>query len=241
MGKWFIIIPDPYFHRQGAKTVLETGSTFTAENIHSIHACRYPDKIGILGGSFNPVHIAHIDIAIQAYEQFSLKKVLLIPLGLPPHKSEALAPTRDRLEMLYIATQNKPFLEPSTIEIERPGYTYTVDTLLELKKRYGDGTEMHYIVGADTLFELENWKRHEEVFKLCEFICFYRPGNSLKKIMEQLRNLRGKYGKLVQIARYEGIDISSTEVREMVQTGQDISALVPAGVDNYIAENRLYR
>ncbi len=220
---------------------METGSTFTAESMHSVHACRYADKIGILGGSFDPVHIAHIDIAMQAYAQFSLQKILLIPLGLPPHKPEGLAPAQDRLEMLHIATQNKDYLEPCAVEIERPGYTYTVDTLMELKKRYGDDTELHYIVGADTLFELESWKRHEEVFRLCEFICFYRPGYDLQKIMEQLRRLREKYGKLIQIARYEGIDISSTRIREMARAGQDLSALVPYGVAQYIMKKGLYR
>jgi nicotinate-nucleotide adenylyltransferase len=220
---------------------LETCSTYTAENMQSVLARRYPDKIGILGGSFNPVHIAHIDIAMQACEQFSLQKVLLIPLGLPPHKTEELASAQDRLEMLRIAIQDKPCLELNPIEIERPGYTYTIDTLTELHRQYSSDTEIHYIIGADTLFELESWKRHEEVFKLCEFICFYRPGYDLQKITEQCRYLREQYGKLVQIARYEGIDVSSTQVREMAGHGLDISALVPEGVDKYIYKKGLYR
>lgn len=221
---------------------METGSTYIAENLQSIHARRYPDKIGILGGSFNPVHIAHIDIALQAREQFSLQKVLLIPLGLPPHKTdETLAPAQDRLDMLHIAIQDKPCLEVNTIETKRQGYTYTIDTLTELQCQYSSETEFHYIIGADTLFELESWKRHEEVFKLCEFICFYRPGYDLQKIMEQLKHLRERYGKLVQLARYEGIDVSSTQVREMAGQGLEISALVPEGVDKYINRKGLYR
>lgn len=219
---------------------MEIGTTHT-EYAAQVQGCRYIRRIGILGGTFNPVHIAHIDMAVRACEQFALEKVLLMPLGAPPHKSDEIAPASDRVEMLRIATMGKPCLEVSLLETQREGYTYTVDTLTKLKTLYPKNCEFHYIIGADTLFELESWKRYEEVFALCEFICFYRPGYSIESISAQIRHLREKYGKIIQMARCEGMDVSSTLIRQMIRKGRPVTGLVPEGVDKYIAEHKLYK
>lgn len=201
----------------------------------------YPTKIGILGGSFNPVHLGHIELARNVYEEFNLSRVLLMLTGNPPHKpASSLAPVQDRLNMLNLAASRYPFLEVSNLEISRSGIIYTVDTLLLLTARQPN-TEFYFIVGSDTLFELESWKSIDEVFLLTNFICVQRPGGSLVQAMMEADRLNSLYGDRIKLSRYTGIPVSSSEIREAIKKNRYPVENLPEEVEDYIIQYGLYR
>lgn len=171
-------------------------------------------RIGLLGGTFNPPHLGHLYLAKAMYDEFSLDKVVFIPLGDPPHKTgERIASATDRINMLRIMTEEYPYMSVSSIETEREGLTYTVDTLKELNERMGTECDFFYIIGSDTLFQLENWKSCGEVFKLTSFLCVPRPGNSLSDIRRESASLKERYGAEIYLSAHTGPDISSTDIR----------------------------
>ncbi|MEM5776001.1 MAG: nicotinate-nucleotide adenylyltransferase, partial [Anaerolineaceae bacterium] len=140
--------------------------------------CLHPkaNHIGLLGGTFNPVHNGHIRMACIALDEFMLGEVVFIPAGNPPHKrSEAIAPAEHRVNMLRLAIQDESRFSINTLEIDREGLTYTVDTLETLRHLH-PGNEYNYIIGADTLYELPGWRNFERVIALTCFICVLRPG-----------------------------------------------------------------
>ena len=197
-------------------------------------------KIGILGGTFNPPHNGHLFLAKQLFGEFSLDKVLLIPTGTPPHKRDiSVAEDKHRLNMLRCMVGEFPYMEVSDIEMKRPGYTYTVDTLTELEKLYLY-SEFKYIIGTDTLFELTTWKEFETVFTMTDFICVMRPGDDTEKVNERIAYMKEKYGKVVLMSGKEGPDISSTDIRNRLKLGKSIEELVPACVREYIEEHHVY-
>ncbi|MGI6174624.1 MAG: nicotinate-nucleotide adenylyltransferase [Christensenellales bacterium] len=197
-------------------------------------------KIGILGGTFNPVHRGHIAMAKRAAFLFSLNRVIFIPVGTPPHKrDEDVAHGEHRYAMLTLATQDEPQLEVSRMELDRSGYTYTIDTLKELRLLYPDES-FCFIMGADTLFEVETWREYEQVMKLCSFAAFYRDGHDKDAIERQAQRLWLLYGAQIEIAEFFGYDISSTQIRAMVRAGESIHALVPMLVERYIYDNGVY-
>lgn len=202
---------------------------------------QYKKRLGILGGTFNPVHLGHINIAMHAREYFSLHRVTLMPLGIPAHKpKEALASAKHRLEMVRLAVSGTP-LEAWDIEIRRPGPTYTVDTLELLGQALGDEYELFYIIGADTLMEIPTWKNILRVFELCTFLVFYRPGQRVEAVMQQTCLLTECYGAKICLAPHTGPDISSTMIKQMAEKGEDLTPWVPEAVSRYIRENGLYR
>lgn len=199
----------------------------------------YHRMVGILGGTFNPVHEGHIDIAEKVFLEFELSCVYFIVDGDPPHKSN-LTSAKDRLEMVRLATSKHDFLIPSDIEISRPGKTYTVDTLRLLKDKFPQD-EFYYIIGADTLFEIETWKDIEEVCRLTDFICIGRSGISEKDSIRKSRELSDSIGARILHSEQSGFDISSTDIRMLAEKGEDISGLVPESVRDYITKNGLYK
>ncbi|MEZ4357986.1 MAG: nicotinate-nucleotide adenylyltransferase [Eubacteriales bacterium] len=214
---------------------------FTVQ-IYSFKNCvsaNFKRKIGILGGTFNPVHVGHIYMARRAYQEFSLDKVIFIPVGDPPHKRDIEVTDKEhRFTMVEIAVDGIEGMEVSRVEVERQGSTYTIDTLSALKQQSDD--EFYYIIGTDTLFEITTWKRYEEVLKLTEFICFSRPGYETEKILRYLEFFREEYSKHIHMSEYRGIDVSSHEIRKRVKMGLSIKGLVPDDVETYIRENGLY-
>jgi nicotinate-nucleotide adenylyltransferase len=201
----------------------------------------YPTKIGILGGSFNPVHSGHIELARNVYQEFNLSRVLLLLTGNPPHKSAStLAPVQDRLNMLNLASACYPFLEVSNVEISRSGIIYTVDTMLQLTANQPD-SEFYFIIGSDTLFELESWKSIDEVFRLTHFICVPRPGGSLFQIMLEIDRLNRLYGDCIKLSSYTGIPVSSSEIRGAIKKSRHPVENLPREVEDYIIQYGLYK
>ena len=195
-------------------------------------------KIGILGGTLDPVHNGHIEIALAAMDALALDQVLLLPAGDPPHKkrrTDKLA----RMRMAELAAGGHPGLVASDMEIRRMGTTYTVDTLTLLSVERPDDAWI-YIVGADTLNKLDTWKEFPRVARLCTFAAVERPGCDSALTQLRAKAIMECYGTQVEILPVSGPKISSTQVRRRVAEGLPIDDLVPAGVADYIRQNGLY-
>lgn len=208
----------------------------------------YPEKegkntrrrIGIMGGTFNPVHNGHIYMAQKAYEEFALDNVLFIPAGKPPHKGgEGMADKEHRFTMLELAIQDYPYFGTSRVELNRPGNTYTVDTL-HLLHRSIENACFYFIIGADTLFELNTWKNFNEVITLTEFICFLRPGARNEAVIQYIQAIFDTYKKEILVSSHEGINVSSRVIRERLTQCKSINGLVDEKVEKYIYENGVY-
>lgn len=202
-----------------------------------------PKRVGILGGTFNPVHNGHMDIAEQARSEFSLDEVLLMVASDPPHKQASkrdLVPKEMRYEMAVLACEDHPKIKASPIELLREGRSYTVDTMRELKQ-FNPQIEYLFIIGEDTLYQLESWHDVEQLFSLTEFICLKRPiaPVPIPPTLEA-RRLADKYGAVIHLSDYSGPNISSSYIRDCLHAGRSIHHLVPKAVEDYIHAFRLY-
>ncbi len=199
-------------------------------------------KIGICGGTFDPIHLGHLAIAELVRCELNLDKVLFIPTGKPPHKDlNAVTNPIHRLNMVKCAIEGNEYFEAVDIEIKRKGYTYTVDTLNELHKIYPLGTTFYYIIGADVVMDLLTWKRAEEVFVLTKFAAVMRAGYLDKEFLERIKLMRKSFDIDILSVEAPLIEISSTFIRERVNKNQSVKYLVNDCVDAYIKENHLYR
>jgi nicotinate-nucleotide adenylyltransferase len=179
-------------------------------------------------------------MAEEARESLGLDEMLLIPAGQPMLKKVSnTTPAKQRLEMLRLAVTGKPYLKIATIELERPGPTYTVDTLIELKKQYGDKAVMYFILGWDSLAQLPEWYQPKKIPEMCYLVAVPRPGfpKPDPEILE--KDLPGISEKVIFMDRPR-LDISASEIREMAAAGKDVAALVPGPVAAYIRKNKLY-
>jgi GTPase len=198
-------------------------------------------KIGVLGGTFDPVHLGHIMMAEEAQKALDLTEVLLVPAGLPMSKpNENVTPARHRLEMLRLAALDNPLLKVSDIETERKGPSYTVDTIAELKKLYGKGDEIYFILGWDSLAQLPEWHEPSRLLNICFLVAVPRPGYSRPSV-KALEGVLPAIEKKVIFLDRPKVDISSTNVRELAARGESIDHLVPGKVAEYIRKNRLYQ
>jgi nicotinate-nucleotide adenylyltransferase len=189
-------------------------------------------KIGIFGGTFDPIHMGHLITAQSVREIRELNKIIFIPAFISPHKTSADASsTKHRANMIKIAIEDVPFFEYSDIEIKKGGISYTVDTLRELKKVYD---EIEFIVGYDNIFSFHKWKDPDEILKLAKIIVLKRK-SSLPPPFED------KYYHQAIFVQTRGIEISATDIRERVKNNQPIHFLVPQKVKEYIYEQKLYR
>ena len=181
-------------------------------------------------------------IAETVRDAFSLDKVLFIPSGQPPHKpdDEVIDPEH-RFEMVRLSVSSNPYFEASRVEIERRGYTYTVDTLRTLRNMYGPETELFFIIGADVIPELTSWREYQSVFKLCEFIAVLRPGHSRRDVETEVKQLREQYDIKIQLTVAPLVDISSSDIRGRCLKGKSIKYLVTGDTEEYILTNGLYR
>lgn len=198
--------------------------------------------IGISGGTFDPIHNGHLIVAEHIRESFSLDEILFIPTGTPPHKNLNLVTKKEhRYNMVLEATKTNAFFKTSRMEIERQGYTYSIDTLMELKEIYNNKIKFFYIIGADVVKDITTWKEYERVFDLCEFISVLRPGFNSEEIENEIELLNKKYSAIIHKIEAPLIDISSTIVRSKVKGNKSIKYLVPAEVENYILAHSLYK
>lgn len=199
-------------------------------------------RIGVLGGTFNPVHMGHLILAQSAVEAFDLSAVLFVPCGNPPHKdSSVLIAASHRMAMLEAAVESDLRFEVCDIEVKRAGRSYSVDTVTELQKMY-PGAELYFIIGTDTLLELHLWKNIHDLLKLCRFVTFIRPGFDVGSIAAKDLHLDSPWPERLLQGVTQGrlIDVSSSDIRHRIAEGMSIRYLVPPAVEMYIAEHGLY-
>ncbi|MFN2544055.1 MAG: nicotinate-nucleotide adenylyltransferase [Actinomycetota bacterium] len=194
-------------------------------------------RLGVMGGTFDPIHHGHLLTAEEALQQFRLDEVVFIPTGQPWMKEdrEVSAP-EDRYLMAVIATASNPSFSVSRLEIEREGPTYTVDTLRELRSARGD-VELYFVTGADAMLEILQWKDPEEALEEAHFIAATRPGFDLAAFEQGAPTSDPR----VTVMAIPALAISSTDIRERVRDGRPIRYLVPEGVQTYIEKASLYR
>lgn len=198
-------------------------------------------RIGVFGGSFDPVHTGHLTVAQDAVEQLELDRLIFVPAAVPPHKQDKrLASGQQRLEMLRLATEGSLSFEVSDMELRRGGVSYTFDTMMQIQAGY-PGAELFFIVGLDSLTILHSWKNVEQLFRLCTIVPFARGGEDPEKIAAQIQ-LPGalKTALLKRIIRIHEVEISASEIRMRLAEGLSIRYLVPLEVEMYIAEHGLY-
>jgi nicotinate-nucleotide adenylyltransferase len=198
-------------------------------------------KIGVLGGTFDPVHLGHIIMAEEARKSLGLSEVLLVPAGQPMTRSnERITSVEHRLRMLRLAAAGSPHLKVSTVEIERPGPSFTVDTITELRRKYGGKDEIFFILGWDSLAQLPIWREPARIVSMCILVAVPRPGwpqPSLKALEKDIPGI----AKRVVFLEKPRVDISATAIREKVAGGESIDHLVPGPVADYIKKHGLYR
>ena len=198
-------------------------------------------KIGIMGGTFNPIHIGHLIIAEMAYKQFNLDKVMFMPASKPPHKlDEEILEDVKRVAMVKLAINDNPHFELSLMEINRQGISYTAQTLEQLTKEYPN-TEFYFIVGGDSIADIETWREPEKVMQLSHLVACVRDQVDDIKLEEQICYLNQKYNTKVHKLSAPKIDISSTLIRERVASDNTVKYLVPDQVLTYINKYRLYQ
>ena len=201
-------------------------------------------KIGILGGTFDPIHVGHLILAEQARDQYRLDKVLLIPSGhsyFKDHRQQKVQPAESRLKMTKIAAEGYAPFEVSDIEVLRPGNTYTFETLEEIRRRNPEA-ELFFIVGADTVCAMDTWREPARIFAACTILAAMREDQvDPDKLRADAETLRKKYDAKILPVTIPAIGISSTDIRKRIGAGKSIHYLVPDRLERYIIENGIYR
>ncbi len=212
-------------------------------------------RLGILGGTFDPIHFGHLRLAEEMCEEFSLSKVLLIPCAQPPHKdASVITPYPTRLEMTKIAVSYSIYLEASDIEGRRKGPSYSIETINIIKNNYGTDLELFFILGIDTFKEINTWKNYKELFKLTNFAVIDRPGIKKDEIDNFIESLGLNFKKgstedifintngcSIYLKKTTLMDISSTKIRQNIKNGRSINYLLPDRVKEYILRKDLYK
>jgi nicotinate-nucleotide adenylyltransferase len=195
-------------------------------------------RLGVMGGTFDPIHHGHLLTAEEAAVQFGLDEVVFVPTGQPWMKEERdVSSPEHRYLMTVIATASNPRFFVSRLEVDREGPTYTVDTLRELKEERGGDVDLFFVTGADAVLEIFQWKDPDEILELAHFIAATRPGYDLARFEAEEPSRH----RNVSVMNIPALAISSTDIRERVREGRPIRYLVPEGVENYIEKAGLYR
>jgi nicotinate-nucleotide adenylyltransferase len=197
-------------------------------------------NIGVMGGTFDPVHLAHLAVAEEARRRLNLAVVLFIPAGQPWLKADRpITPAEHRLEMLRLAIAGKPYFKLSTLEIERPGASYSVDTITELKNQFDKESELFLILGWDSLTQFPQWQEPARLIKMCYLVIAPRPGYAAPDLKSLETAIPGITSRVVLLDKPQ-MEISATEIRERVSRGLSISRFVPEAVGRYIKQHKLY-
>ncbi|MFO7900394.1 MAG: nicotinate-nucleotide adenylyltransferase [Planctomycetota bacterium] len=201
-------------------------------------------RVAVFGGSFDPIHNGHVEVAEAARATNDLDRVVFVPVYQQPHRPDPpVAPGRDRLRMIELAVEDRPGFEASDCELRRGETSYTVDTMAAFRRRLGPETALFFIVGSDSIRELPAWKDLPRLARLCTFIVAARPGWPIDRLDDLAEHLPDEYVRSMKSAavRTTGSRASSSEVRERRARGASIAGLVPEPVRAYIRQNKLYR
>jgi nicotinate-nucleotide adenylyltransferase len=193
-------------------------------------------KIGILGGTFDPIHFGHLILSEWIRESLDLEKVIFIPAFIPPHKTEKIiTPSSDRKSMILMAIKNNPCFQMSEYELEKKGISYSIDTIAYYRDRYGLGkSDLYFLIGSDSLHDFHTWHQPEKILSRCEVVVYHRPGYDVDAVESKWRNN-------VHIYNNPRIEISSTVIRERVALGLSIKYMLPSNVEKYIRDHSLYQ
>jgi len=204
--------------------------------------CEGGCRVGIMGGSFDPIHYGHLMLAEQIRTQFHLDKVYFIPVGNAPHKEAGFMTDKmQRYEMTVLATMTNTGFAVSRIEIDSDTVSYTINTVKKLKEHLEPEDTLYFITGADAIIELETWKNFEELLGICKFIGATRPGVDRSKLVSKIDELKNKYGADISTTTVPALAISSTDIRDRVKSDQSIRYLLPDSVEHYIYKKNLYK
>ena len=213
-------------------------------------------KIGLFGGTFNPIHLGHLRSAEEIGESFELDEVIFIPASYPPHKNKGeILPASLRSEMVRLAIVDNPRFALSEVELRRPGKSYSVETIGHFRQLFGENTQLYFILGLDAFLEINTWKDYAVLFGLCHFIVMTRPGFEKNFSAEHLPvevegdfcydPRKGGYahpsGFFIFPREITALDISSTKIRENFQKGLSVKYLLPPSVETFIHKNKLYQ
>ena len=199
-------------------------------------------RIGIMGGTFDPIHYGHLAAAEAARIEFGLCKVIFMPVGNPPHKqSQKISDAEHRYRMTALATSSNSGFEVSRLEVDKAGITYTFDTMKELRNIYGEVPAIYFITGADAVLELLTWYKLGELLTLCKFIAVTRPGFDICKLEQKIAEITSKYDGEIICLEVPLLEISSTDIRERIRSGKPVKYLLPEEVEAYIHKNGLYK
>lgn len=195
-------------------------------------------KIGLFGGTFNPIHNGHLNLLRQVQAEMQFDELLLIPSHIPPHKAASdLAPGDDRLEMLRLAIEDMPEAGVCDIEIHNSGKSYTIDTLKKLRQIFPTA-EFYFIVGTDMLLTFDEWKQWREILKLTYLVASGRDAGEYERLWEKAQKLNKDR---IIVLKTHPFPLSSTQIRQKVKAGEDVSQLLPPKVLRYIKQKGLYR
>ena len=198
-------------------------------------------KLAVLGGTFDPIHNGHLAVAGEVKDRLGADQILFVPAGQPWLKAGSpITAAEHRIDMVRLAIADIPYCEVSTMEIDRAGATYTLDTLAELWKRLGSGDELFFILGWSSLSELPRWKEPARIIQLCKLVAVPRPGYPRPDVKALEASIPGLTERVIILERPQ-VDISASGIRERVAKGMSISGLVPEAVERYIREQGLYR
>ena len=197
-------------------------------------------NIGVLGGTFDPIHIGHLILAEEVRARLNLAEILFVPAGQPWLKGGSpISPAEHRVEMVRLAIADKPYFKLSIMEIERAGPTYTVDTIAELKAQLGTEDELFFIMGWDNLAELPRWRQPSRLLTMCRLVAVPRPGYPLPDLKALEASIPGLSQRVTLMDKPE-VDISASVIRDRVTQGLSIRRLVPESIDAYIRQHKIY-
>jgi nicotinate-nucleotide adenylyltransferase len=197
-------------------------------------------NIGVLGGTFDPVHNGHLIVAEVVRKRLNLAEVIFVPAGQPWLKADKpITPAKHRLQMLRLSLADRPYFKISTLEIERAGPSYTIDTIIELRSKINAVDELFFILGQDNLAQLPQWREPSRLIQLCYLVAVSRPGSPRPNLKTLEASLPGISQRVMMMDEPQ-VDISASEIRERVGWGLSVRHLVPEPVNRYIKENRLY-